>query len=148
MAAMDVSLESISVLCCPWIRFRTFCIPDRGLVIARRTHEIYADRGMSTQYMGHQLSVLDTGATPNLINFENVPPALWAHMCCGPALDIIDANNNPLQPVGYLPLVVRLGTCMVQQFFVVCNTLAAPVILGCDFCDRFVEAIRPRAKTV
>ena len=31
--------------------------------------------------------------------------------------------------------------------FIVRKTLAAPLILGCGFCDRFVEAIFPRQKT-
>lgn len=77
-----------------------------------------------------------------------MPPALRVHIRAGPTLDIADANNRPLRTVGYLPLVLRLGTYVVQLDFVVCDSLAAPVILGCDFCDRFVEAIRPRAKTV
>ena len=32
--------------------------------------------------------------------------------------------------------------------FIVCGKLAVPLILGADYCDRFVEAIYPRKKTV
>lgn len=37
---------------------------------------------------------------------------------------------------------------MVQLDLDVCDKLAALVTLGCDFSDRFVPAIRPRAKTM
>ena len=43
--------------------------------------------------------------------------------------------------IGLVDLVTRLGNRIVKVEFIVCERLAAPVILGCDFCDRFVEAI-------
>ena len=36
----------------------------------------------------------------------------------------------------------------MKSEFLVCDRLAAPVILGCDFCDRVVEAIYPRKRVV
>ena len=49
---------------------------------------------------------------------------------------------------GLADFVVRLGSRLVKLEFIVCELLAAPLILGCDFMDRFVEAIYPRKKTV
>lgn len=63
-------------------------------------------------------------------------------------MGIADANNNPLKTSGYISLVVRLGTCLVQLDFVVCEKIAALVIISCDFCDGFVDAICPCAKSV
>ena len=50
--------------------------------------------------------------------------------------------------VGTLALIVRHGRRIVKVDFIVCERIAAPVILECDFCDRFVEAIRPRKELV
>lgn len=62
-------------------------------------------------------------------------------------MNIEDANDKRLRTIGYIALFVMLGTCVVQLDSVVCKSLAATVILGCDFCDRLVEAIRARART-
>lgn len=95
-----------------------------------------------------QFSVLDKGGASNLINSERVPPGLLAHIRYGPALDIAEANINPLKTVGYVPIVVRMGTCIVQLDFFVCHKVTAPVTLGCEFCLRHIEANQPRAKAV
>lgn len=148
MAPTDVSSETISVLRRPWIRYRNLGIPDRALVLAKRNYKGYADVGLPNPYMGRQLSVVDTGALPNLINLELVPPALRAHIRCGPGLDIADANDKPQKTVGYVHLVLRLGTFMFQLEFVVCDKLVPSVILFCDFCDQYLEATRLCAKNV
>lgn len=36
---------------------------------------------------------------------------------------------------------MSFGTYLVSLDFMVCKSIAALVILGCDFCDRYVEAI-------
>ena len=59
-----------------------------------------------------------------------------------------DANNNPIRMKGLADLIVHLGSHLVKLEFIVCERLAAPLILGCDLMDRFVEAIYPRKKTV
>lgn len=82
------------------------------------------------------------------MNSDFISPHLWAHGREPPAFDITDANKKPLKTVGYLPLSVRLGNFVVQLEFVVCNSLAPPLILGCDFCDRIVQRIRLRARLV
>lgn len=47
-----------------------------------------------------------------------------------------------------MALTVRLGNYTVKIDFIVCESLATPVILGCDFRDRFVESIHPRSRKV
>lgn len=42
----------------------------------------------------------------------------------------MDANNNPLWTLRVTKLPVRLGRLVVRVDFIVCETLAAPVILG------------------
>lgn len=58
-------------------------------------------------------------------------------------LNIADANSNLLWTVGTINLMAQSGTYLLQLDFVIGESLAAPVILGCDFCTRFVEAIPP-----
>lgn len=116
--------------------------------MAKRNYKVYADLGVSDQYMVRQLSVLDTGAGPNFLVESLIPPHLRSRIRATPLVDIADANNRPLSTVGVIDLLVRLGHYVVKLDFLVCKQLAAPVILGCDFCDRFVESIRPRARTV
>ncbi|CAN8069508.1 unnamed protein product, partial [Agarophyton chilense] len=94
------------------------------------------------------LTVLDTGAGPNFIVESLLPLPLRSQIRLGVAPDFADANNNPLSTVGTVTLVVRLGSFVVKLDFIVCRKLATPIILGCDFCDKFIDAIRPRLKRV
>ena len=92
-------------------------------------------------------SVADTGAGPNFIRKVVLPPE--AEIDTGSKLpDVSDANDNPIHMLGATQQVVRLGQRVVSLTFIVHKTLAAPLILGCDFCDRFVEAIFPRQKNI
>lgn len=63
-------------------------------------------------------------------------------------MDIADANKNPLKNLSYIPLLVRLDTRTVLRDFGICDKLVAPVILGCDFCDRLVDEIWHPVKNV
>ena len=49
---------------------------------------------------------------------------------------------------GLADLIARLVSRLVKLLFIACERLAAPLILGCDFMDRFVEAIYPKKKNV
>ena len=62
--------------------------------------------------------------------------------------DIRDANKGRVHTLGTLSLQCQIGACSMRVNFVVCERLSVPVILGCDFCDRYVEAIRPRRRLV
>lgn len=82
--------------------------------------------------------MLDTEAGPNFVVESVLPPQLRARIRTYAIPDISDANNTLLTTVGTIALVVRLGQLME---FMVFTSLAAPVIFGCDYCQRFVEAI-------
>ena len=112
----------------------------------RRNYKVYADIGTQRNVLSRVLSVLDTGAGPNFIRRSMLPPG--APVRQGPLPSVSDVNNNPIAMSGTVRLVVRLGAYVVKLDFIVCERLAAPVILWCDYLDRFVEAIRPRQKLV
>ena len=93
--------------------------------------------------MSRVLSVLDTGAGPNLTLKSELLSGLETLVSFGPTQDIGDANNTPLRTVGTIKMPVRLGHFVAVAEFLVCEKLAVPLILGADYCDRFVEAIYP-----
>lgn len=114
----------------------------------RRNYKVYAfyrdtHHGLSQR----MLSILDTGAGPNFVrrSFLSTNAVIRAP---NPDDNIRDANGNRLDVMGHCEMEVQLGTFVTRATFMVCHNLAAPVILGCDYCDRFVEAIRPRQREV
>ena len=98
--------------------------------------------------MDRRLTILDTGAGPNFVRLSKSSLGARRFIREGPLPNINDANSNPLKTLGSITLIVRLGHRLVALDFVVCLELAAEVILGCDFCDRFVESIHPRRREI
>ncbi|CAN8076123.1 unnamed protein product [Agarophyton chilense] len=116
--------------------------------VSKRDYKVYADIGSDRNLLSRRLTILDTGAGPNFIRESELGPADLERIRYGPLPDIRDANKNAVKTLGTVRLLVRLGRFVVLVDFIVCKTLAAPVVLGCDYCDKFVEAIRPRRKLV
>ena len=115
--------------------------------MAKRNYKVDTQVGTSRNTLERLLAVLDSGAGPNFIRDSDLPHGVTRHRY-GPLPNVADANNNPIRMMGLADLIVRLGSRLVKLEFIVCEHLAAPLILGCDFMDRFVEAIYPRKKTV
>ena len=59
-----------------------------------------------------------------------------------------NANGSSVPIAGTIDLVVQVGESIEHVNFLVAKKLATAVILGCGFCDRHVESIRPRDRTV
>ena len=131
----------------PWYRVKRRECPEIFLVLARKNYNVFADIGPTVGLMSRMLSVLDTGAGPNLIRKSKLLAGLETLVSFGPTQDIGDANNRPLRTVGTIRMPVRLGRFVATAEYIVCGKLAVPLILGADYCDRFVEAIYPRKKT-
>lgn len=146
--ATDVDSEHLSVLRRPWRRVDDARHPERILVMRKRNYKVYAELGLTSQFMVRQLTVLDAGAGPSLINSDIIPSAFGSNIRYGTVLQITDANSNPLQTAGTIELLVRLENCLSKVEFIVTKALAAPVLLGCDFCDKYMDAIMPRRKRV
>ena len=116
--------------------------------MSRRNYKVYADIGLDSNRLTRFLTILDTGAGPNFISRAELPDEVDGLIRHGPLPDICDANSNPLDMIGTVKLPVRLGHFLCLVEFIVCRSLAASAILGADYCDRFVEAIRPKKKLV
>ena len=118
------------------------------MLLAKRNYKVHAEIGFISTLMVRRVATLDTGAGPNVIRLSEVPTAAMARVRHGPLPNVTDANRNPIRMRGVITLVVRLGRHMAKVDFIVAERLAVPVILGADYCDRFVEAIRPRKRLV
>ena len=116
--------------------------------MTKRNFKVYADIGESPTRLLRTLSVLDTGADPNFIRKNALPAGDLTPLSYGPLPDVSDANSNPIQVKGIMRLLIRLKTRAYWIEFIMCDSLAAPVILGCNFCDKHVEAILPRQRLV
>ena len=125
----------------PWYRVKRRECLEKILVLARKKYKVFADIGPMVGLMSRVLSVLDTGAGPNLIQKSELPAGLETLLSFGPTQDIGDANNRPLRTVGKIKMPVRLGHFVATAEFIVCEKLEVPLILGADYCDRFMEAI-------
>ena len=116
--------------------------------LSRRNHKVYADLGLTTPTMVRQLTLLDTGVGSNFVRADTLPEGLESLLGPGEILTIADANGRPSRTYRTVTLVVRLETRTIKCKFIVCERLVAPVILCCDFNDKFVEAVYPRRKVV
>lgn len=58
------------------------------------------------------------------------------------------SNGQPVNIVGTVSLNVRFGSYVVRCDFFLCEHFTTTYVLGGDFFDRFVNAIKPRKKIV
>lgn len=61
---------------------------------------------------------------------------------------IVDASNNTVQPLGYLPPYFRVGVLCTRTHFLVVSNMSAEVINGIAFIDRFLKASIPQTRRV
>lgn len=69
-------------------------------------------------------------------------------MFAGPPPNICYANESSLRMLGTIKLQVPFRHKKVVLKFIVRDTLAAPAIIGADFCDQYVNTIRFTHKLV
>ena len=95
--------------------------------------------------MSCKLAVLDTGAGSSFIKQDILPKTLLDKFQPLPGqTDVRDASNRRVRITGSLSLYVRLGNRSERVNSDVVQNLGAEVIIGCDYLDKHVEAIRPR----
>ena len=105
--------------------------------------------GCNRQVMHTANAVLDTGAGPNLVRESSLPKDWRKHARQALELPRIhDANNRQLRVEGVVNLHLDIGGQSLRTHFLVCRDLAVPVILGCSFIQRFVQAILPQENKV
>lgn len=118
------------------------------MVSPRRDYTIYADIGSTTTALTRTLDVLETEPGPNFICRPELTAEDTYQIKVESLPDIWDAKRNPIRSLGTISLVVQLGGHVSRAEFIVCETLEVPVVRGCDYCNKCVEALRPRMKEV
>ena len=89
--------------------------------------------------------VLDTGAGSSFIHTSALSTDLQKLIQpLGSDINVRDANNRRVLIVGTMNLTVQAGSRIEIVKFNVVERLGTDVILGCDFCDKHAESIRPR----
>ena len=118
-------------------------------IMARRNYKIAAYIGLHKSSLARFVVVLDTGAGSSFIRQALIPES---HRKLIKPLDsefnVKDANNRRVVITGTINLAVQVGTRQDVVKFNVVERLGTDIILGCDFCDKHVEAIRPRKRLV
>lgn len=131
-------LEKATGLRRPWRRVCDERRPTVIFLLKKRNYKVYADLGRNASVMTRHLTVLDTGAGPNVIRRDVLPEGVTVRKL---KMTAFRGAKKPIETVGLVDLHVRLGNVRIRQSFIVCERLATPVILGCTFCDQRVEAI-------
>jgi transposase InsO family protein len=94
-------------------------------------------------------AVLDTGAGPNLVRDDVLPPGWERMLIPGQILPRVSNASGRRMPVnGVVQLVVRVGDLVRRVRFLVTRDLAVPCILGCHFINAHVKGIIPRDRRV
>lgn len=117
--------------------------------MAKRNYKVHANIGLTQRSTRRFVTVLDTGAGPSFIRRDALPDKIepFLRKTQSPS-KIVDANKRRVEIEGTIDLSVELGGRIESVRFNVVPRLAVEVILGCDFCDKHVEAIRPRKRLV
>lgn len=107
-------------------------------------YKIFANIGLSGAVMYRHAVVLDTGAGPNCIRTDALPPGARGKLEAPPDFGVFDANGKPLTLEGCIKLDVEVGKCRVTASFIVCRHLQVGTILGTDFTNLHVHSIMCR----
>lgn len=112
-------------------------------------YKVNASIGSSTQTLRRVLTVIDTGAGPNLIREGVCPPeSLAAIDTSRPIANLASASRHRLDTLGVVILTVKVATKVARVPFIVVRNLGADALLGCTYQDAHVRSIHCEARTV
>lgn len=93
--------------------------------------------------------ILDIAAGSNFLQESQLPPFLKTQgLRVSKTTKIHYTDDIAFCIVGSVKLYVHVGRITELVNFLVCERLAVPAILGCDFCDQFVECNYPKTQLV
>lgn len=98
--------------------------------------------------MNPLIAVMDTGAGPNLVNFDFLHDDLKAKIEPNDAGNLRSANNSKLNVRGLITFFVQIGELTVPVQFGVIDDLVTDVLLGTDYIDRHIHAILPKTRKI
>jgi len=112
-------------------------------------YKVEAEVKLSPDTWLQALSVVDTGAGPNLIRADLLPSTLLDSIDRSTeVVNLASASGHALDIVGILTLPVRIGNQTTSNKFVVSQALNADVLLGCHYLDTAVDNISIQRRTL
>ncbi len=116
---------------------------DRKKLMTKRNFKVYTFLGPDRR---KTLSTLDTGAGPNIIRADLVPHD--ADIINVEGCDLVGASGEPLGITSLAVFRLAIGEINIEMEAYVSPNLATDLLLGCHFCDKYVESIQPRHQLV
>ena len=133
----------------PWHRIGNTAEPETVFILAKRNYKVYANLGLTSSNMKRFTTILDTGAGSSFIRLDEIPHPMRNHITpTREEVTIRNASGKPVPILGTIRLSVQVGRKTEKVDFLVAEKLATAVILGCDYCDKYVECIKPRLRLV
>jgi len=116
---------------------------DHCLVLAHSHYVVSGSIGVTAQVQKPWPIIVDTGSGFNVIRRSALPDGWKKFITASNDLPTLgDANGNALVVQHQVLLRVRLGNALYRVLFYVVDHLACPVLLGTQFANRHIEAIR------
>ena len=120
---------------------------DPVCALSARNYRLNVAIGATSTHFRRALSVLDTGAGPNVIRASCVPDEVLKTIDKDrEVVNLTSASRDPLKVLGIVHLHVQIGDYTCRQPFVVVEELSAEVLLGTMFIDAHVEIIWVRRR--
>lgn len=131
-----------------WLSYEEY-LADPVCTLSRYNYKVAAALGCDNTSLTPVLSVLDTGAGPNLVRLSALPPPLRSQINSSRAIvNLQSASRHKITTLGVVTLTVRVGTYEARQPFAVVRNLAVEAILVCTYIDKHVEPLRVRRQYV
>lgn len=128
-----------------WQRIKRDTEPESVFILAKWSYEVYADIGVTSQSTKQFVTVVDTGAASGFIKRKGLPLRVGEKIPpLNEDVDVRKRSGKPVLVCSTNNLLVKIGKSTDRVCFYVVENLAVAVILGWDFCDRYVDAIRLR----
>jgi hypothetical protein len=114
-----------------------------------RNYKLCVSLGVSSAILFPVRAVFDTGAGPNIVRADLLPPG-WETLLVQnqPLPRITDASGKKMPVKGVIILYIQVGDLRIRVRFYVVPGLGVPFILGCNFIDLHVQSIHPKEKIV
>eukprot|EP00171_Calliarthron_tuberculosum_P017931 IDg17931t1 len=122
---------------------------DPVCYLSQFNYKLEARVGPSVQDQQCLLTVLDTGAGPNLIRADLLPQRLLDELDRSQeVINLASASKHRLDVLGITQLTVTIASYTARMPFVGVRQLGTDVILGCHFIDKAVDSIQIRHRRI
>ena len=95
-------------------------------MFTKRNYKVSASWGINSKSLRPKTVVLDTGARPNLVDYQAIPDKWKKRIKPIRNVKMTSASNQKMDLVGVIPLIVRIGDLKTRVWFGVCLLYTSP----------------------